>query len=191
VRLTRKQLMLLHAVPTRLGIDEAARRLIQRNAGGFYSAADATVTREGFIAVMAFYEQFAGGDLGHLGFRFTAGYWRDEDLRANPLDPLRHRLRADAAAIGLSGESLDAFLAGEHMSCGACSGVDDASAYWLRRAIEACKAIRRRGGLRRAGCDASRPSGPARRASGGGRLPSDLPRPAAGRTPGPAGEDDR
>jgi hypothetical protein len=141
MELSRKQKMLLHTVPASLGLNDEQRRMIHRNVGGFESAADKRITREGFIAVMAFYEVKSNGRLSG----FTEWYWRDQDRLANPLDALRHRLRTDAyAMIGWRGDKLDAFIAGPHMSSGDCECVNDASAYWLRRCIEAVKAIYRR-----------------------------------------------
>ena len=147
MNLSNKQKMLLHAVPNKLGIDQAQRRIIQWNVGGFYSAAD-PVTREGFIAVMAHYELTAGGDLGELGFFSTPGYWKAEAAKALPSDGQRELLRRLAGQIGMTPASLDAFLAGPKMSSGACAGLADCPPYWLGRAIEACKAIGKRGGLR-------------------------------------------
>ncbi len=147
MNLSRKQKMLLHAVPSRIGIDEAQRRIIQWNLGGFYSAADG-VSREGFIAVMAHYELTAGGTLANIGFNFTRGYWKAEADKACPADGQREVLRRLAEQIGMAPAVLDAFLAGPKMSSGACSGLADCPPYWLGRAIEAAKAILKRGGLR-------------------------------------------
>ena len=146
MNLSRKQKMLLHAVPSRLGIDEAQRRIIQWNLGGFYSAAD-PISREGFIAVMAHYEMTAGGDLSVLGFRSDRGYWQRERDKACPADGQREVLRRLASQIGMAPAVLDSFLAGPKMSSGACTGLADCPPYWLGRAIEAAKAILKRGGL--------------------------------------------
>ena len=147
MNLSRKQKMLLHAIPNKLGIDKAQRRLIQWNVGGFYSAADA-VSREGFICVMAHYEMTAGGDLGPLGFNFSRDYWKAEADKASPADGQREHLRRLAVQIGMTPASLDAWLAGPKMSSGACTGLADCPPYWLGRAIEGAKAISQRGGLR-------------------------------------------
>lgn len=144
MELSRKQKALLHQVPTRLGISEAERRLIQWNAGGFYSAADKTVTRAGFIGVMALYERLAGGSLASIGLPHTAGYWAAELARACPADALRFHLMRLAAEVGLTGSRLDAWIAGDRLSHGACTGVADAPPYWLQRAVEGVKAMRRR-----------------------------------------------
>ena len=141
--LTRKQKMLLHTAAKSLGIDEAQRRVIQTNAGGFYSAADKTASREGFAAVMAFYEDRSGGRLDG----FTAGYWRDavaKNQRGDDTDRLVWRIRREADALGWSAADTDAFLAGRHMSAGKVASVADASAYWLGKLLEALKQMNRR-----------------------------------------------
>jgi len=145
MKLSNRQKMLLHTVPKALGIDDDQRRMIQSNLGGFHSAADGTASREGFIAVMAFYEARAGGALDG----FTAGYWRQADAEASPADATRYHLRRIAEEIDWPAGLLDRFIAGPHMSNGACTGIDDAPEYWLLRAIEALKVIKaraRRGG---------------------------------------------
>jgi hypothetical protein len=147
MNLSRKQKMLLHSIPNKLGIDAAQRRIIQWNLGGFYSAAD-PVTREGFIGVMAHYEMLAGGDLRTVGCHSDRGYWQRERDKAMPADGQREILRRLAEQIGMAPEALDSFLAGPKMSSGACTGLADCPPYWLGRAIEAAKAIGRRGGLR-------------------------------------------
>jgi len=147
MNLSRIQKMLLHTIPAKLGIDAAQRRIIQWNVGGFCSAAD-PVTRQGFICVMAHYEIVAGGDLGVLGCSCKPGYWRAEADKAAPADSQREHLRRLACQIGMAPAALDAFLAGPKMSSGACTGLADCPPYWLGRAIEACKAIVKRGGLK-------------------------------------------
>ena len=137
MELSRKQKMLLHTVPASLRLDDEQRRLIQRNIGGFESAADPRATREGFIAVMAFYEGKLGGQAGG----FTPGYWAGENARANPTSALAHRLVSEAARFGWTIEQLDTFIAGPHMSSGACDDAAHAPAYWLRRCLEAVKAM--------------------------------------------------
>ena len=147
MRLSNKQKMLLHVAAAQAGVSEDDRRMIQRNVGGFHSAADTTTTREGFIAVMAFYESRAGGALRG----FTRGYWQGQDAQANPTDALVHRVRQEAYRMGMSDRQLDLFIAGPHMSGGACESVETAPAYWLRRCLEALKAI----GARRIAAGAS------------------------------------
>ena len=134
---------------------EHMRRQIQRRIGGFHSAADRTATREGFIQVMAFYEELCarrGVRLertgGHPAAKQRGGdpdrYWRDQAAAARPGDALRYRLRAEAARVGMDRAALDEFIRGPHMSGGACADVDSASPYWLRRCLEAIKAIGQR-----------------------------------------------
>jgi hypothetical protein len=119
---------------------ESMRRTIQQRIGGFWSAADRRASRFGFIAVMAFYEQLAGGQLTG----FTKGYWGDQDHRSNPTDALLYAVRRQAAAMGLSPDGLNRFLASKHVTGGAYTNVAEAPAYWLRRLLEALKAITRR-----------------------------------------------
>ncbi len=141
MKLSNKQKMLLHTAAAEAGCpNDELRKSVQWNIGGFHSAADPTATREGFIAVMAFWEAKAGGKLKY----YSAGYWAGEDAAATPLDSLRYALRRKAEAMGLAAEQLDAFIAGEHMSCGTCASVADADAYWLRRTIVALDAIAKR-----------------------------------------------
>ena len=161
--LTNKQKMLLHVVPAGLRppIDEAQRRVIQRTVGGFYSSADATATREGFVSVMAFYEDRSGGRLDG----FSQGYWadaRDKNERGEQTDRLTWRIAREAEALGWSADQVDAFLAGRHMSSGKCRGVADAPAYWLSRLLEALIRMNAR-------CLAKPPGG----ATSFGRAPSD------------------
>ena len=138
--LTTGQKRALHLAARAAGVDEPARRLIQRNIGGFHSAADRTATRAGFIAVMSFYEKRCGGHLAG----FSKGYWAGEDERANPADALVHRIRKEARALGMAEARLEQFLAGPHMSAGACRELATAPAYWLGKLLEGLKAIRRR-----------------------------------------------
>ena len=72
--LTNGQKRALHRAARLAGIAEAQRRVIQVNIGGFYSAADRTVTRHGFIVVMAHLERLAA-DRGEMVAR-TWGYWQ-------------------------------------------------------------------------------------------------------------------
>jgi hypothetical protein len=142
--LSNKQKMLLHTAAAQAGYGgaehEDERRMVQRNIGGFFSAADKTATREGFIAVMAFYEKHCGGQIGD----FTRGYWAAEDAKANPLDSLRFRVNKLAAEMGWTPADVDAFLHSKHMSSGIYGSVEEASAYWLTRLLEGLKAIRQR-----------------------------------------------
>ncbi len=96
--LTNGQKRALHVAARQAGIDEQQRRIIQRNIGGFHSAADKTASRQGFIACMGFYERRCGGALEGN----TAGYWQGEDDRANPTDSLVFACRKLAGRMGLS-----------------------------------------------------------------------------------------
>lgn len=138
--LTNGQKKALHVAARQAEIPEDMRRTIQRRIGGFWSAADKTASREGYIAVMAFYEDRCNGQMGG----FTRGYWAAENEKANPTDPLVWRIRREAAAMGLSSDKLDAFLAGPHMSSGACEDVETAPAYWLRKLLQGLIEIRKR-----------------------------------------------
>ncbi len=140
MKLSMKQIRMLHVIPRRLGLDDAARRMIQANVGGCASAADPAWTREGFIAVVAHYERAAGGQLAG----FSAAYWADQDGTAGPGDSLRWRIRREAREIGLTDSQLESFLAGPHMTCGDHRRLDDAPAYWLARLLEGLKAMKRR-----------------------------------------------
>lgn len=142
--LTNGQKKALHVAARNAGLTDDQRRLVQRQIGGFHSAADRRAGREGFIAVMRFYEDRAGGRLPGC----TAGYWAQQDDQANPTDALVHLCRKHAAALGMTVEQLDAFVAGEHMSRGACVDVETATAYWLRRLLEGLKAMARRKNIR-------------------------------------------
>jgi hypothetical protein len=139
--LSNRQKMLLHVASKAAGvIEESDRRLVQRNLGGFYSAADSTATRQGFIACMAHYERLAGGALDG----FTAGYWVGEDAKATPVDGLLWNITQQAGRMGWDPDEIDRFLAGKHMSSGTFSTVHEANAYWLTRLLEAMKAMARR-----------------------------------------------
>jgi len=132
----------LHVAAREAGVeDDGQRRIIQYNLGGFSSAREPTAHREGFLAVMAFYERRAGGQLGHA----APGYWQYEDAKANPLDGLRHRARTLAGRLGLDDLSLDRFVSGRRMTNGLYQDLAECPAYWLRRVIEGLKAMERRG----------------------------------------------
>lgn len=138
--LTNGQKKALHSAARQLGLLEPERRLVQRNIGGFFSAADRTASRQGFIAVMAFFEAKAGGQIGGS----DRGYWQDQDAHANPLDALRHRVNQAAKRMGWSSEDVDKFLASEHMSSGLFATAAEAPAYWLSRLLDGMQAIERR-----------------------------------------------
>lgn len=139
MKLSNKQKMLLHTVPASLGITEAERRVIQRTVGGFFSAADKTCTREGFVKVMAFYESRAPGKCLPGG---TPGWWTAEaDKTSGPNDSLIRRIRQEASRIGWSEQQTVLFLSGKHMSNTHYRAIDDAPRYWLIRLLEGMKAI--------------------------------------------------
>lgn len=140
MKLSHRQKALLHMAAAAAGIDDEQRRLIQMNLGGCRSAAGDAWTREGFCAVMAFYEDRAGGCLKGN----TPGYWRGQDQLANPTDALVYRVRREAAALGMTDRALDGFLASSHMSSGACQDVATAPAYWLRRLLQGLLAMKKR-----------------------------------------------
>jgi len=143
MRLSNKQKQALHSAARAAGVNDVSRRTIQWNVGGFYSAADATCSREGFIAVMAFYEtQYLQGCVPG----FTAGYWARQDREANPTDAVLHRIEQLRAALGLPKDKLDEFIHGPHFTRGLYRGIDELPAVWLRKLLEALKAIARRKG---------------------------------------------
>lgn len=120
--------------------DEDQYRLVLRNVGGFRSAADKTASREGFIAVMAFFEERAGGKLS----RADAGYWQGQDAQFNPRDPLIWKIRQQAKQLGMTDGELDAFLASKHMSSGSYSRLADAPTRWLSKVLDGLRAIAHR-----------------------------------------------
>ncbi|MFB3893249.1 MAG: hypothetical protein ACE15C_14630 [Phycisphaerae bacterium] len=133
----------LHAAARQAGFDDSApggierRRMVMRTVGGFHSAADRTATREGYIHVMAYFEQLAGGCLRGC----TRGYWTGQSKVARPADSLIWRIRRECERLGMSPEQLDRWIAGPHMSAGECKGLADAPEHWLRKIVEALKAI--------------------------------------------------
>ena len=144
--LTNKQKALLHMAAEKLGIDEAQRRIIQQNVGGFFSAADRTAGHEGFCAVMAFYEDRSGGRLAGC----TEGYWRDSHAKNAgrvPTHRLIRRIDSEADLLGWTRLHVDNFLAGKHMTSGGHTSVQDAPAYWLRRLLQALIEMNKRGAL--------------------------------------------
>ena len=146
--LTNGQKKALHIAAHNLGLTEEERRLIQRNIGGFFSAADETASREGFIAVMAFYEARNGGLLAGN----TKGYWKAEQDKACPADRLRYRVEREAATMGWTPAHLDAFLHSPKMTNGLFKTVAEAPGYWLHKTLQALLSIKRR----MAGCSKTR-----------------------------------
>ena len=160
--LTAGQIKALHAAAREAGVPEDMRRSVQWHVGGFHSCADKTAGRAGMIAVMAFYELRAGGSLRGC----SPGYWQSEDARANRTDALVYACRREAEAMGLSDRQLDAFVAGSHMSNGACPDVASAPAYWLRKLLQGLIEIRKRRS-RRGGAGSGLGAGVARSQPGG------------------------
>jgi len=140
--LTNKEKALLHMIPSKLGIAAAERRVIQRNVGGFHSAADRTATHEGFAAVMAFYEDRSGGCLDG----YSPGFWCGRAEKALPTDRLLYRIARLAKSMGWTPGDVDLFLASDHMSSGGYASVQEAPTYWLTRLLEALKKISQRRG---------------------------------------------
>ena len=148
--LTNKQKTLLHLIPKGLGVDDAQRRVIQRNVGGFYSAADKTASHAGFAAVMAYYEDRAGGQLE----RYTPGFWAAAVEKTSGEDRSRLLWRIEREAEALTWrypEDVNAFLASKKMSGGKYADVRETPIYWLSRLLQALIEMRRRAGLRSVG----------------------------------------
>ena len=143
-RLARWQIGMLHAVPARMGIDEADRRNIQRNVGGADSAA--IMGPGGFAAVMAFYESMGWQDPSRRP-RFWADAAGDD---AGPLRGKAIRLAAiagwtdldapDAGRVDFS--RLDAFCI--RQTAGARERLADCDRAELYTVIEGLKEICRR-----------------------------------------------
>lgn len=142
--LTRGQKAVLHTVPKALGIDDDVRRTIQRSIGRFESAADPRASRLGFIAVMAFYEGRAPGNVlpGN-----TAGYWAAQLRAADPRDAQRELCRRAAGRLGWSEEHLARWIASEHLTSGQYRALLDLPPYWLGRCLDGLRAMLRRKGV--------------------------------------------
>ena len=106
--LTNGQKQAIHCAARQAGVDprenEDTYRLILWNCGGFRSAADKQAKRTGYIAVMAFFEEKAGGQLEGA----SPGYWTGQYDIANPRDAIIHKIEEEGAALGLTREQLDA-----------------------------------------------------------------------------------
>lgn len=139
--LTNKQKKLLHMIPARMGIDNEQRRTIQRNVGGFESAADKAATHEGFVSVMAFYESRNGGRLSG----YTEGFWTSANERnaggGGALSRLRWTIRNLAQKMGWTDTDCDTFLESKHCSSGTYDSLDHADRYWLGRCLDGMKAM--------------------------------------------------
>jgi hypothetical protein len=140
--LTNGQKKALHCAARQAGIAEPMRRSIQRRLGGFYSAADRTATRHGFLAVMAFLEDRAGGRLRGN----TAGYWQAAYEKEDPESALRYKARLLGADLGMDGGDLDRFVASTRVSGGRARDLATAPRWALRKLVEALKAMRERRG---------------------------------------------
>ncbi len=142
--LTNNQKRAIHCAARQAGIDpktaEDTYRLVLWNVGGFRSAADKNARRSGYIAVMAFFEERAGGQLKGA----SRGYWGDQDAKANPRDAIIYKIEQEAAALGMSRRQCDGFLAGDHCSSGQYESLDDAPTRWLVKCLEGLKKIRQR-----------------------------------------------
>ncbi|HOD79984.1 MAG: hypothetical protein BWX88_02664 [Planctomycetes bacterium ADurb.Bin126] len=138
--LTNGQKKALHSAARQAGLDEQARRTVQRNVGGFHSAADRSASRDGFVAVMAFLEDRCGGCLRGN----TPGYWAQQRDQADPGDRLRWRIDQEANALGWTKAQVNAFLSSRHMSGDLFGTVQQAPAYWLSRLLEGMIQIRKR-----------------------------------------------
>jgi len=175
MKLSPKQIRSLHWAARQAGYkSDAMRHSIQLNIGGTYSAADRTWTRQGFIAVMAFYEDACEGQL----INSDPGYWRAESDKASPTDTLLYKVSQLRERLGWTAQRLDTFVASNHLTSGRYARVADAPAYWLRRLIEALKAILSReddGSKARAG--AQRLQGPGTVSGSDATARADLPEP--------------
>ncbi|NLF31597.1 MAG: hypothetical protein GX591_12010 [Planctomycetes bacterium] len=142
--LTTGQKKALHQAARLMGPEftDAMRRVVQINIGGFPSAASPKASRQGFIAVMAWYET----ELAKVGRQLarTPTYWRDELKRA-PTAALLYRLRRLAGDLRWSEAALLAFVTGPHMAnLDGVERLDAVSTYWLGRAIDALAAMMKR-----------------------------------------------
>jgi hypothetical protein len=138
--LTNGQKKALHCAARQIGLADEMRRSVQRRLGGFYSAADKTATRWGFLAVMAFFETQAGGRLRGN----TAGYWQRAYEKEDPESALRYKARALGADLGMDAGDLDRFVASDRVSGGRARGLATAPRWALRKLVEALKAMRER-----------------------------------------------
>lgn len=139
--LTNGQKRAIHSAARQAGIDsckdEEQYRMILLNVGGFRSAADRTASRQGYIAVMAFFEEASGGQLRGC----TPGYWAAENAKANPRDPIIYKIRQTAESLGMDAKTLDHFIASRHMSSGWYESLEDAPTRWLVKVLEGLKAM--------------------------------------------------
>lgn len=90
--LKRWQKGLLHIAPDSLGVDDDERKLVQRNLGNAWSAADMDLA--GFVRVMAFWEQ-----RGWIDGRNGEGHWQRE-LDSLDVKPMRGKAVKLADVLG-------------------------------------------------------------------------------------------
>jgi hypothetical protein len=136
--LTNGQKKALHSAARQAGLNDDQRRMIQKGIGGFDSAAAAGWGRDGFLRVMAHYEQqYCDGCLRGC----TPHYWRDQARGARPADRLLFAIRREAAGLPepMTDSQVDAFLA--RMSGGKESDARASGVYWLSRLLDALKAL--------------------------------------------------
>ncbi len=138
--LTNGQKKALHSAARQAGVPEWLRRSVQRRIGGFHSCADRTATRNGFLAVMAYLEDWAGGCLRGN----TPGYWRAAYEREDPESALRFKARALAADLAMDSGDLDRFVASDRVSGDRARNLATAPRWALRKLVEALKAMLKR-----------------------------------------------
>ena len=138
--LTNGQKRALHSAAREIDLSDEDRRLVQFNIGGFVSAADQRASRYGFICVMAWYENRAGGKLRGS----DPGYWQLEERRADPGDAVRYAIEREATALGWTRDRLEQWIGGVHMTSGAFRTLRDLPPYWLKRVLDGLLAIRKR-----------------------------------------------
>lgn len=118
-------------------------RTILRSVGGPHSAADPTWTRLGFVRVMAFFENQAGGRLRGN----TVGYWQAEadrlDRETAPTDRYLWRIEQEARALGMT--TLDCNRLLGRTSRGFFHRLGRAPAGELAKVLDALRAMRERG----------------------------------------------
>jgi len=136
--LKRWQVALLHVAPADLGVDEATRRMVQRNIGGSESAA--TMSAAGFAQVMAWWEGKGWADA-----RNGRGYWAREagDL-ARPMRAKAIKLAdvlgwVDAVTGRVDFDRLDALAA--RQTSGSRTRLADCDRDDAFRVVEALKAM--------------------------------------------------
>jgi hypothetical protein len=138
--LTNGQKKALHSAARQAGVPEDMRREIQWHVGGFYSAADKTANRYGFLCVMSFLEAKAGGTLAGC----TASYWTDHRDRSSEHAATDFAIDRSRQELGWTPADLDAFIASKHMTSGACDSMEQLTHYWRHRVRSALAAMLKR-----------------------------------------------